>query len=369
MNTPSEIVIPPSFTFPLDGLADAPSRDRFLSTLHPIDPTSLNREEVNSLMNTMKLAFIVFGQKLTHLETEMALRESRMEQEVRQLRSELAIVRLEAELRDTKLQNEVDKQRLSNERMDKVIELAKVMEGDQYRPYAVKMALSDMDSAPKQRESKALPTSKQDSTKSQLPEDFNERLAHAQGNGFKWRNDLVPVKNSKKLEKLLEWERSFQAGLDMDDEELLDMEYVFSWGRGAESAALLRLQQVLGVNLIEEYPNSSRHNLYQKAVKMVASTEKSAKDRETQNDNDLYAEFVDLYWSHQSDTIRQKISHLFKSRGLSVKTFKLCTTQTVQPSPLVFPYEEGDKDEHDWWISIRDGKYDQLIASLVSNYQ
>lgn len=363
---PSEIVIPPSFTFPLDSIADAPSRDRFLSTLRPIDPTSLGREEVDNLMNTMKMAFMVFGQKLTHLETEMALRESRMEQEIRQLRSELAIVRLEAELRDTKLQNEVDRQRMSNERMDKVIELAKVMEGDQYRPYAVKMALSDTEPAPQSR--KKISPSKPEK-KSSLPQDFDVRLAWAQENGFKWRNNLVPVKDYKKMEKLLEWERSFQLGLDLEEEKLTDMDYVFSLGRGAESAVLLRLQESIKVNLLKEYPTSNRHNLYQKAVKLALEMKGVEAEVSPQEDVDPYAEFVNMYWSHHTDSIRQNISHLFKNRGLSVKTFKLCTTQTVQPSPLAFPYEEGDKDEHDWWISIRDGNYDQVIESLVSGFQ
>ncbi len=359
---PSEIVIPPSSAFSLDSIADAPSRDRFLSTLRPIDPTSLGRKEVDDLMNTMKLAFMVFGQKLTSLETEMALRESRMEQEVRQLRSELAIVRLEAELRDTKLQNEVDKQRLSNERMDKVIELAKVMEGDQYRPYAVKVALSDGELTLRPEKRKA-PALKPEKTKAQLPADFDERLAKAQANGFKWRNNLVPVKDSKKLEKLGEWERAFQAGLDMDDSELLDMDYVFSWGRGAESAALLRLQAILEVDLVKKYPNSNRHNLYQRAVKMAI-------DRPTVEEKIVskYLLLVETYWADQPENIKASILKLFDDRELSIKTFKLCTTQTVQPSPQVFPYDEGDLDGDDRWMAIRDGKYDEVIEKIVTSW-
>jgi hypothetical protein len=358
---PSEIVIPPSFAFPLDSLADAPSRERFLSTLRPIDPTSLGRKEVDDLMNTMKLAFMVFGQKLTSLETEMELRESRMAQEIRQLRSELAIVRLEAELRDTKLQNEVDKQRLSNERMDKVIELAKVMEGDQYRPYAVKVALSDVDLILRPEKKKT--SSKQEKTKFLLPADFDQRLAQAQSSGFKWRNNLVPVKDSKKLEKLEEWERSFQAGLDMTEEELLDMDYVFSWGRGAESAALIRLQEIFKADLVKKYPGSNRHNLYQKAVKMALegpTVEEKVVSK--------YLLLVETYWANQPDNIKASITKLFDDRGLSLKTFKLCTTQTVQPSPQAFPYDEGDLDGDDRWVAIRDGGYDDVIEKIVTSW-
>lgn len=359
---PSEIVIPPSFAFPLDSLADAPSRERFLSTLRPIDPTSLGRKEVDDLMNTMKLAFMVFGQKLTSLETEMELRESRMAQEIRQLRSELAIVRLEAELRDTKLQNEVDKQRLSNERMDKVIELAKVMEGDQYRPYAVKVALSDVDLTLKSEKRKPA-TTKPEKKNFSLPSDFNERLARAQNNGFKWRNNLVPVKDSKKMEKLLEWERSFQAGLDMDEEKLLDMDYVFSWGKGAESAALIRLQAILKVDLIKGYPGSNRHNLYQKAVRMVLEIPNSEEKIVSK-----YLLLVEMYWADQSDSIKASILKLFDDRGVSLNTFKLCTTQTVQPSPQVFPYDEGDLEGDDRWMAIRDGRYDEVIEKIVTSW-
>ena len=289
---------------------------------------------------------MAFGQKMASLETEMALRESRMEnrllqqdQEISQLRSELKIMKLEGEL---------DKQKTSSDKMDKVIKLAKVMEGDDYRPYAVTHALR---------------TCNINLEEDGLPKDYNIRLNRAKKNGFKWRNDVEPVKSSTRLKKLEEWEESFDSVELMGLNEILDQDYIFSKGKGAESAALLKLQSILKIDLAKKFPSSTIHNLYQKAVKIAVS-----KGVSTKGEDSRYNDFVEIYWPDQTDLIRMSIVKLFQTRGLSLKTFKICTTQTVQPSPHAFPYEEGDVDKVDRWMGIRDGRYDAVIQDLIESY-
>jgi hypothetical protein len=342
----SEITLPPSSKFPLEAITDPLCREQFLSTLQPLDHRSLGRVEVDQLMETMKLVMMAFGQKMASLETEMALRESRMEnrllqqdQEISQLRSELKIMKLEGEL---------DKHKTSSDKMDKVIKLAKVMEGDEYRPYAV---------------SNALKTCNINLEDDGLPKDYHTRLNKAKSNGFKWRNDVEPVKSSTRLKKLKEWEESFDSVELMGLSEILDQDYIFSKGKGAESAALLRLQGILNVNLTRKLPSSTRHNLYQKAVKLAIARGVLVKKNENK-----YESFVELYWPDQVDIIKLSIVKLFNERGLSLKTFKICTTQTVQPSPHAFPYEEGDVDEVDRWVGIRDGKYDEVVQKIIESY-
>jgi hypothetical protein len=311
----------------------------------------------------MKLVMMLFGQKMATMEAEMATREAKMDnrllqqdQELKQLKSELAIMRLESELNSTKLQHEVDKRELSTRHMSKVIKLAQVLEGDDYRPYAVKQALAGGTKKPKKDLSEEL-----------LP-DFQERLIIAQNNGFKWRNNVVPSKASKKLEKLIEWEQSYESvqGLPMD--KIIDYEYVFLLGQGAESAALDILQKELKINLIKKFPKSTRHNLYQRAVRMAIDRGIEQESTDPITTPDRYEEFASLYWPHQTDHMRSCIVKLFRNRGLSVKSFKTCTTQIVQPSPDVFPYRESDKDEYDWWISIRDGHYDDVIEGIITEF-
>lgn len=364
-NPDTEIVLPPSATFPLAGITDPVYREEFLSSLRPVDPRSLGRVEVDQLLDSMKLVMMLFGQKMATMEAEMATREAKMDnrllqqdQELKQLKSELAIMRLESELNNTKLSHEAEKQRLSTRHMSKVIKLAQVLEGDDYRPYAVKQALANGSKTSKEVEEE------------KLQPDFQERLIIAQSNGFKWRNNVVPSKASKKLQKLVEWEQSYDSVQDLPLNRILDCEYVFLLGQGAESAALDVLQKELRINLIKKFPKSTRHNLYQRAVRLAVDRGllNTAGDEEAPAPPDKNEEFVSLYWPHQTDHMRSCIVKLFRNRGLSVKSFKTCTTQIVQPSPDVFPYREGDKDEYDWWISIRDGHYDGVIEGIIKEF-
>ncbi len=361
-NPDTEIVLPPSTTFPLAGITDPSHREEFLSTLRPLDPRSLGRLEVDQLLDSMKLVMMLFGQKMATMEAEMATREAKMEnrllqqdQELKELRSELAIMRLESELNNTKLQHEADRQKLSTRHMSKVIKLAQVLEGDDYRPYAVKQALSNGQKKSGKKASEEL-----------LP-GYQERLLIAQNNGFKWRNNVVPSKASKKLEKLLEWEQSYESVEGLPMSKILDCEYVFLLGQGAEAAALDILQKELKINLVKKFPKSTRHNLYQRAVRIAI--DRGVDKFETQDQpKDRYEEFVSLYWPHEKENMRDCIVKLFRSRGLCLKSFKMCTTQSVQPSPDVFPYRESDVDQYDWWISIRDGHYDGVIEELISKF-
>ena len=362
-NLDTEIVLPPSSTFPLAGITDPTHREEFLSTLRPLDPRSLGRVEVDRLLDSMKLVMMLFGQKMATMEAEMATREAKMDnrllqqdQELKQLKSELAIMRLESELNNTKLQHEVDRSKLSTRHMSKVIKLAQVLEGDDYRPYAVKQALSGGAKKPKRDVSDEL-----------LP-DFQERLIIAQNNGFKWRNNVVPAKASKKLEKLIEWEQSYESIHSLPMDKILDCEYVFLLGQGAESAALDILQKELKINLIKKFPKSTRHNLYQRAVRLAIDRGIGQEVISPVTAQDSYEKFAALYWPHQTDHMRSCIVKLFRTRGLCVKSFKTCTTQIVQPSPDVFPYKESDTDEYDWWISIRDGHYDSVIEDLITKF-
>ena len=362
-NSDTEIVLPPSSTFPLAGIADPVHREEFLSTLRPLDPRSLGRVEVDQLLDSMKMVMMLFGQKMATMEAEMATREAKMDnrllqqdQELKQLKSELAIMRLESELNNTKLSHEAERQRLSTRHMSKVIKLAQVLEGDDYRPYAVKQALASGAKKPKKDTSEEL-----------LP-GFQERLIIAQNNGFKWRNNVVPAKASKKLEKLIEWEQSYESIQGLPMEKILDCDYVFILGQGAESAALDLLQKELKVNLIKKYPKSTRHNLYQRAVRMAIDKGVEQEVPDVVVAPDRYEEFVSLYWPHQTDHMRSCIVKLFRNRGLCVKSFKTCTTQIVQPSPDVFPYRERDIDEYDWWVSIRDGHYDEVIENIITAF-
>lgn len=302
------------------------------------------------------MVMMLFGQKMATMEAEMATREARMEnrllqqdQEMSKLKSELAIMRLESELKNTKLSHEEEKRKMSTRHLSKVIKLAEALEGDEYRPYAIKQALAS--------------GSKKTPEQEDLVPDFRERLIVAQNNGFKWRNNVVPAKPSKRLEKLIEWEQSYESVQGVPMEKLLDCDYVFILGQGAESAALDILQKELKINLIKKYPKSTRHNLYQRAVRIAI--ERGLGKLQEESVKDGYEVFVDKYWSHQPENIKNSIVKLFRDRGLSLKTFKTCTTQYVQPSPNVFPYEDGDTGEYEWWVSIRDGNYDDVINSVI----
>lgn len=348
-----EIVLLKS-SFSLDSVSEKADRDRLISTVSELSSSALSEEDLRRYFKGIQLALGAFAKKIEGLESEvLELKRDQLATEAR-----MESMYLKAQLEIQQLRSEILEVRLSKGRINQIVRVAKVLQGNAYAPYAVK---SMVDGVIGQSSSSA-PSTTYQTTK--LPSDFESRLRFAQDNGFKWnQNNRKPNKPAKQLSILETWEDQFCSVESMTIDQILDRRYVRSVGQGAVAGALMYLERELGP-LLPERKTLSVFNCYQRAAR-IYNEKLSA---QTPCIFDLKSLVSDGFANLSGDDITKLVKRLESKDLGSVEHMILSIKKVVSKSilPSFIAYEE-DSDTQQLY-AIQSGKYDQLIRNMCEKY-
>lgn len=354
----SEIVLL-SETFDLQDITSRDSRENLYKTINTLNLKNLTSEDIERYFHGMKMAMMVFIQKVGHLEADVF----NLRKDQAALEAKMEAMYLRAQLEISSLRNELNQARLSKERMGQIVKVAKTLQGNAYAPYAIKSLVDGV----------TKPRNKQTNTAvdNNLPNDFTTRLYFAQSHGFKWnQNNREPAKSAKKLKLLEQWEDQFCQVEQMTMEQILDKKYIVKMGPGAIAGALIVLEREVGV-LQEARETLSVFNCYQKAIKLYnekrdASSNSKVVTTPQFNYKTLVKELFALLPHNDQETIvsRLETKNYITSEQV-VSALKKFMNKKILP---ILVYEEGHKNESSRLYALQDGTYDSQLISIVRKH-
>lgn len=241
-----------SDTFDVSDLTSQETRENLYLSINQLDVNKLTRDEIRQNFNGIKVALSVFIRKFVELEGE--IKDIKFSQVAYEAKMERLFLKGRVEIQE--LKQELDQMRSQDRQMEKVVEVAKLLKDNNYAPMAIKSMMKGI--------------AKGDILKDiEVPEDLEERVNWAQNNGFRWnKNNRPPAKTAKQVELLERWEMEFHKGRSLEQELLLDKDFVLGIGRGAPAGALQAIEEILGYQL-EERDKLSTFNCYQRAIKVL----------------------------------------------------------------------------------------------------
>ena len=344
-------------TFSLGSLTEKGDRDRLVRTASQLNSSTLSEEDLRKYFKGIQLALGVFAQKIEALEFNiLELKQDQLATEAR-----MESMYLKAQLEIQQLRSEISEVRLSKGRINQIVRVAKVLQGNAYAPYAVKSMVDGVIGQNSNGNNSPSLTTYQ-TTK--LPSDFESRLQFAQENGFKWnQNNRKPSKPAKQLQTLEQWEDQFCLVEALSIEQIVDKKYIASLGQGAVAGALMYLERELG-SLLPERKTLSVFNCYQRAVK-VYNEKLSA---QTPCIFDVKSLVLDGF-GHLGDGEIESLIKRLESRDLGtiehmVLSIKKVVSKSILPSFI--NYEEDSDTQRVY--AIQSGKYDQEIKFTSEKY-
>ena len=241
-----------SDTFDVSDLTSQETRENLYLSINQLDVNKLTGDEIRQNFNGIKVALSVFIRKFVELEGE--IKDIKFSQVAYEAKMERLFLKGRVEIQE--LKQELDQMRSQDRQMEKVVEVAKLLKDNNYAPMAIKSMMKGI--------------AKGDILKDiEVPEDLEERVNWAQNNGFRWnKNNRPPAKTAKQVELLERWEMEFHKGRSLEQELLLDKDFVLGIGRGAPAGALQAIEEILGYQL-EERDKLSTFNCYQRAIKVL----------------------------------------------------------------------------------------------------
>lgn len=241
-----------SDTFDVSDLTSQETRENLYLSINQLDVNKLTRDEIRQNFNGIKVALSVFIRKFVELEGE--IKDIKFSQVAYEAKMERLFLKGRVEIQE--LKQELDQMRSQDRQMEKVVEVAKLLKDNNYAPMAIKSMMKGI--------------AKGDILKDiEVAEDLEERVNWAQNNGFRWnKNNRPPAKTAKQVELLERWEMEFHKGRSLEQELLLDKDFVLGIGRGAPAGALQAIEEILGYQL-EERDKLSTFNCYQRAIKVL----------------------------------------------------------------------------------------------------
>ena len=241
-----------SDTFDVSDLTSQETRENLYLSINQLDVNKLTRDEIRQNFNGIKVALSVFIRKFVELEGE--IKDIKFSQVAYEAKMERLFLKGRVEIQE--LKQELDQMRSQDRQMEKVVEVAKLLKDNNYAPMAIRSMMKGI--------------AKGDILKDiEVPEDLEERVNWAQNNGFRWnKNNRPPAKTAKQVELLERWEMEFHKGRALEQELLLDKDFVLGIGRGAPAGALQAIEEILGYQL-EERDKLSTFNCYQRAIKVL----------------------------------------------------------------------------------------------------
>ncbi len=241
-----------SDTFDVSDLTSQETRENLYLSINQLDVNKLTRDEIRQNFNGIKVALSVFIRKFVELEGE--IKDIKFSQVAYEAKMERLFLKGRVEIQE--LKQELDQMRSQDRQMEKVVEVAKLLKDNNYAPMAIKSMMKGI--------------AKGDILKDiEVPEDLEERVNWAQNNGFRWnKNNRPPAKTAKQVELLERWEMEFHKGRSLEQELLLDKDFVLGIGRGAPAGALQAIEEILGYQL-EERDKLSTFNCYQRGIKVL----------------------------------------------------------------------------------------------------
>jgi hypothetical protein len=345
-------------SFALSEVSDKTNRDRLLSTVSELDSNKISEQDLRKYFNGIQLALGAFAKKIVTLEYDIL--ELKKDQLASEARTEAMY--LKAQLEIQQLRSEISEIKLSKSRISQIVQVAKVLQGNAYAPYAVK---SLVDGVMGQNSSSTTSTN---NFTTKLPIDFMSRLKFAQQNGFKWnQNNRRPNKPAKQLQILEEWEDQFCLVETMGIEQILNKRHITSVGSGAIAGALMYLERELGA-LLPERNTLSVFNCYQRAVKIY--NEQSNITAQTPCVFDVKMLVRDGF-KHLTDTDTLELENRLKSRDLGsiqqmVSGVKKIVSKTILPSFVT--YDDSTISDTQKLYDLQGGKYDYQIESFCAKY-
>ena len=241
-----------SDTFDVSDLTSQETRENLYLSINQLDVNKLTGDEIRQNFNGIRVALGVFIRKFVELEGE--IKDIKFSQVAYEAKMERLFLKGRVEIQE--LKQELDQMRSQDRQMEKVVEVAKLLKDNNYAPMAIKSMMKGI--------------AKGDILKDiEVPEDLEERVNWAQNNGFRWnKNNRPPAKTAKQVELLERWEMEFHKGRSLEQELLLDKDFVLGIGRGAPAGALQAIEEILGYQL-EERDKLSTFNCYQRAIKVL----------------------------------------------------------------------------------------------------
>ncbi len=241
-----------SDTFDVSDLTSQETRENLYLSINQLDVNKLTGDEIRQNFNGIKVALSVFIRKFVELEGE--IKDIKFSQVAYEAKMERLFLKGRVEIQE--LKQELDQMRSQDRQMEKVVEVAKLLKDNNYAPMAIKSMMKGI--------------AKGDILKDiEVPEDLEERVNWAQNNGFRWnKNNRPPAKTAKQVELLERWEMEFHKGRSLEQELLLDKDFVLGIGRGAPAGALQAIEEILGYQL-EERDKLSTFNCYQRGIKVL----------------------------------------------------------------------------------------------------
>ena len=241
-----------SDTFDVDELTSQETRENLYLSINQLDVNKLTGEEIRQNFNGIRVALGVFIRKFVELEGE--IKDIKLSQVAYEAKMERLFLKGRVEIQE--LKQELDQMRSQDRQMEKVVEVAKLLKDNNYAPVAIKSMMRGI--------------AKGDILKDiEVSEDLEERVNWAQENGFRWnKNNRPPAKNSKQVELLERWEMEFYKGRQLQQDLLLNKDFVLGIGKGAPAGALQAIEEILGYQL-EERQKLSTFNCYQRAIKIL----------------------------------------------------------------------------------------------------
>lgn len=241
-----------SDTFDVNDLTSQETRENLYLSINQLDVNKLTVDEIRQNFSGIKVALGVFIRKFVELEGE--IKDIKFSQVAYEAKMERLFLKGRVEIQE--LKQELDQMRSQDRQMEKVVEVAKLLKDNNYAPMAIKSMMKGI--------------AKGDILKDiEVPEDLEERVNWAQSNGFRWnKNNRPPAKTAKQVELLERWEMEFHKGRSLEQELLLDKDFVLGIGRGAPAGALQAIEEILGYQL-EERDKLSTFNCYQRAIKVL----------------------------------------------------------------------------------------------------
>lgn len=241
-----------SDTFDVNDLTSQETRENLYLSINQLDVNKLTNDEIKNNFNGIRVALGVFIRKFVELEGE--IKDIKFTQVAYEAKMERLFLKGRVEIQE--LKQELDQMRSQDRQMEKVVEVAKLLKDNNYAPMAIKSMMKGI--------------AKGDILKDiEVPEDLEERVHWAQNNGFRWnKNNRPPAKTAKQVELLERWEMEFHKGRSLEQDLLLDKDFVLGIGRGAPAGALQAIEEILGFQL-DERSKLSTFNCYQRAIKVL----------------------------------------------------------------------------------------------------
>jgi hypothetical protein len=207
-------------------------------------------------------------------------------------------------------------------------------------------------------------------------DNYAERLSSAVSRGFYWptRHGAEPSRLSTKKKILGEWEKQYETGQSLTDDEILNVQKVTALGSGAIQVAVSRLKKRYGNALDPDTDHLNLYNTYQKLVKI--SRTQPAKVTTASKDYTSEANALrDKIFGHSlSEENSKRAGEMLLSRiqsasgvaNLTPEMIKQCCN--LERLPVFFPWDPSHLTPNSKLQALKRKDYDNYFSGLIESF-